>query len=90
MQIRYFATIRDITGVKEVRREAPAETLGDLLRDLCAQYGPSFRRWVLDGDDLGPAIIVLVNGRDARHLEGIKTVLKRDDIISLFPMVAGG
>ena len=90
MEIRYFATIRDITGESKLQWKEPATTLSKLLCDLCARYDRRFRSWVLDGDDLGAAIIILINGRDARHLNGINTPLQPDDTVSIFPMVAGG
>ncbi len=90
MLIRFFATIREITREKEVVWDKPAPTLHDLLTDLCAHYGPGLEKWCLDGDELGPSIIILVNGRDARHQGGIRTPLSPGDAISIFPMVAGG
>jgi MoaD family protein len=88
--IRFFASLRKITGVTEVAwRDAPP-TLGDLLHRLAEHYGPEFRRWVLDGEELGAAILVIVNGDDVRHREGLKTRLAPDDVISLLPMMAGG
>jgi sulfur-carrier protein len=90
MQIRYFATIRAITKENTLNWDRPETTLGELLHSLCNRYGDRFRQWVLEGDGLGQAIIILVNGRDARHLEGINTPLQPDDIVSIFPLVAGG
>lgn len=90
MQIRYFATIRTLTGENSLRWDQPEATLGELLRNLCARYGDAFQSWVLDGDNLGQAIIILVNGCDVRHLAGINTSLQPDDTIAIFPLVAGG
>jgi MoaD family protein len=90
MQIRYFATIRAITKENTLTWDQPGTTLGDLLYALCTRYGDRFHQWVLDGDELGQAIIILVNGCDARHLGGINTALHPDDIIAIFPLVAGG
>ena len=90
MQIRYFATIRTLTGENTLGWNQPEATLGELLHDLCARYGDNFRSWVLDGDNLGQAIIILVNGCDVRHLTGINTPLQPDDTIAIFPLVAGG
>lgn len=90
MQIRYFATIRAITGESILRWDKPAAILGELLRDLSRHYGSRFQNWVLEGDGLGSAIIILVNGTDVRHLQGIDTPLQPDDTISIFPLVAGG
>ena len=90
MIVRYFATLRKITGVHAARLNEPVHTLGELLRKLAATYGEQFRNWVLDGDELGKHIIILINGRDARHLGGINTALQPDDTVSIFPAIAGG
>lgn len=90
MQIRYFATIREITGQNTITWAQPANTLGDLLRQLTRRYDSRFAYWVWKGDKLSDMVIILVNGGDVRHLTGLDTPLNPDDIISIFPMVAGG
>jgi MoaD family protein len=88
--VRFFASIRDITREKEIEWGAPAPTLGALLHQLSDRYGPGFRGWVLDGERLGDAAIVLVNGQDARHQDGVNTKLAPQDVIAILPMMAGG
>ena len=91
MEIRYFAHLREITRVKEHTWETPPDRLGDLLTALSRRFGPSFQRWVLEPDGrLSELSIILVNGRDSRELRGLDTPLKPDDIIAIFPPVAGG
>jgi MoaD family protein len=90
MVIRFFASIRNITGVKEIEWDEPTPTLGDLFRLLSDRYGPEFRRWVLDGEDLGGSVMVVVNGNDARHQAGLETRLSATDVVSIFPIMAGG
>ena len=90
VQIRFFATIREITGVGEIRWDEPTATLGELLRALSARYGPAFRRWVLEKDDLGKTVLVVINGHDSRHQGGIDASLHPDDTIAIFPAIAGG
>jgi molybdopterin synthase sulfur carrier subunit len=90
MHIEYFATIRDCTGEEQLEWKEPVSTLGELLRKLCARYGPSFERWVLDRGDVGKAIIILINGHDCRHQGRLDTPLHPDDMIAIFPMIAGG
>ena len=90
VQILFFATIRNITREKEIRWTAPAPTLGDLLRDLSARYGPLFQRWVLEGEGLGTSILIQINGHDARHEGGVAAPLRADDIVAIFPAIAGG
>jgi len=90
MKVRLYATLRAAAGTGELNWQRPAPTLGALVHDLSEQYGSRFRRWMYDGDQLGPWVILLVNGRDSRHLQGLDTPLHAEDEVSLFPPVAGG
>jgi MoaD family protein len=91
MIVRYFAMLREATGQSEQIWTAPVTTIGELLRALCAAYGPGFKKWIVDKDgNLGGLSIVLVNGTDYRELGGLEASLKMDDIIAIFPPVAGG
>jgi len=90
MVVRFFASIRGITGVKEVTSDQPSATLGELLCLLSDCYGPDFRRWVLEGQNLGGSVMVVINGDDARHQAGLETRLALTDVVSIFPIMAGG
>jgi molybdopterin synthase sulfur carrier subunit len=90
MVIRFFASIRNITGVKEIEWDEPTPTLGELLRPLSERYGPEFRGWVFEGEDLGGSVMVVINGEDARHQGGVETRLAPTDTISILPIMAGG
>ncbi len=90
MVIRFFASIRNITGEKETEWAEPTPTLGELLRLLSDRYGPEFQHWVLDGENLGGSIMVVVNGNDARHHAGLATQLAPTDVVSILPIMAGG
>ena len=91
MQIKYFATLRDITHTPEETIKLPAETLEELMQFLCKKYGKSFAKWVSREDGgFGSLSIFLVNGQDYRSLNGLQTQIKDSDVISLFPPIAGG
>jgi MoaD family protein len=90
MVIRFFASIRNVTREKEVAWDQSTPTLGELLRLLSDRYGPEFRRWVLDGENLGGSVMVVINGEDARHQAGLETRLAPTDVLSIFPIMAGG
>jgi len=90
MDVKYFATFRELTGEREHRVDDPPGTVGQLLDSLAARYGEPFRRAVFDGDQLSPVVIVLVNGRNVRFTGRLDTPLKPGDEVSVFPMVAGG
>ncbi len=90
MKIEYFAMLRQVTGKTQEQWNRPAATLGDLMGDLCSKYGDGIKRWLYEGDRLSTIAIIMVNGRDVRHLQGFETPLKPDDTVVIFPPVAGG
>lgn len=90
MTVKYFATIRDLTREKERRIDGRPGDLRELLMQLAERYGRPFRRAVFDGEALHGEIIILVNGRNVRHLQLLDTPLRDDDEVSIFPMIAGG
>jgi MoaD family protein len=90
MTVKYFATIRTYTGETERRLDDVPADLRALLTALAGRYGAAFRRAVFSGAELNVEIIILVNGRNVRYLQGLDTPLEADDEVSIFPMVAGG
>lgn len=90
MRLKIFATYREITGCKELELPAPPNVLA-LLDELALRYGQKMKAKLFDSDgEISMDAIVLVNGRHINHLEGKHTPLTEADIVSLFPMVAGG
>jgi molybdopterin synthase sulfur carrier subunit len=92
MKIRCYAYFRDILGSSAFEYDRPAGTLGDLLADFSARYGQPFRKWVYepDGKTFSHMVIILINGKDARDLQGLDTALSPTDTVVLFPPLAGG
>jgi sulfur-carrier protein len=91
MEIKYFATLRDITKQKEETWSSHVDTLAELINILCEKYGKAFKKWVSSEEDgYGSLSIFLINGQDYRSLQGLQTKLKDSDTISIFPPIAGG
>jgi molybdopterin synthase sulfur carrier subunit len=88
--IRYFADIRELTGRKEETWTKAVPDMRSLLEGLAAEHGSAFGKRVFDGDQLNSTIILFINGRDVVHLKGLDSPLKSDDVVAIFPMVAGG
>ncbi len=91
MQIRLYATLRQIAGTREL--EIPVEvnqTVGDVLRTLVARY-PRLEQaiWHPDGS-LAGHVAVILNGRDIRHLSEVDTPVSDDSRLDVFPPVGGG
>ncbi len=88
--MKFFATVREITGVKSIELEA--ENIKELLQLLVQTYGNKFKDTVLKGDtgELKQFFSCMVNGKRIELLDGYETVLKDDDAVALFPPVGGG
>jgi molybdopterin synthase sulfur carrier subunit len=91
MEIRLYATLRDIAGARTVSvRAGGAQTVGDVLRALVAEY-PALRPSVLaDDGQLVGHVAVMLEGRNVRFLEGLRTPLNGAEHLDIFPPVGGG
>jgi sulfur-carrier protein len=92
MKVNFYATLRQIVGIKTVEFELKdGMTVWDLVKDIVHAF-PTLREELLDDEGhLYHRIHVLINGRDVPYLEdGINTVLKPDDTVNIFPSVGGG
>ena len=59
---------------------------------MSEKFGSKFRGEFFspDGTALGERIIIFVNGRNVKFLQGLDTPLKDTDTVLVFPVVAGG
>lgn len=91
MEVRVFATLRDVVGGKSVRVDVgSAMSVQQLLVQLLDKY-PDLRPKLLTEDgQLNPSVHILVNGRDVRFLQGLETVITAQDTVQMFPPVGGG
>ena len=94
MTLKFFAYIRDpdFAGCKEMPWPGDEATLRELGKHLSDRFGAKFRGEFFspDGSDLGERIIVLINGRNVRFLQGLDSPLQPSDTVQIFPVVAGG
>lgn len=88
--MKFFATVREVTGVKSIELEAG--NIRELLQLLVQTYGNKFKDTVLDNDtgELKQFFSCMINGKRIELLEGYDTVLKDNDAVALFPPVGGG
>ena len=91
MQIRLYATLRQIAGTREFEISVEADaTVGEVLRSLVTRF-PRLEEaiWYPDGS-LAGHVAVILNGRDIRHLSAVDTPVSNDDRLDVFPPVGGG
>lgn len=91
MQIRVYATLRDLLGQSRLSvPAASAATVGDVLERLAAEH-PVLNGKLWDADrNLTGFVTVLLNGRSIEYLQGLRTPVTDADVMALFPPVGGG
>jgi molybdopterin synthase sulfur carrier subunit len=92
MIVNYYATLRQVVGVRQVEFSLPqGSTLRQLIEEMVQRF-PDLKGEMLDQrGNLQSHIHIFVNGRDSTLLDGSSdSILSPDDTISIFPPVGGG
>jgi len=95
ISVRFFTTLREITGKKEETlqfRENEKVTLNKALGKLAKRYGKDFVEYVYDSKtgEVRGFLQFLVNGRSTSTADGVNTKLSNGDILAIIPPVGGG
>ena len=90
MKVEFYANLRELTGCSVI--DAPlTPTINGLINLLCERYGKNLAEKLLTSQgELGPEIIIMINGRHIVHLGGINAPLKENDLVQILPMIEGG
>ncbi len=83
VRIKFFATLREITGKKEMEMHGVSD-VAELLDALYRLFGEEFR------DELRERSMILVNGKNILDGDGLQTKLSEEDEVSIFPPAGGG
>jgi len=88
VRVNLYATFRDVAGVKHL--ELTGATVSEVLRRLL-EFHPEMETELFEAPGvLSERVSVFVNGRDVRYLQGLATPVRPEDVLDLFPPVAGG
>lgn len=91
MIVRYFAYYRKDVGCKEETLLLGSQSALELLKRLAERHGQGLGSQLLTSDGkIHPDVIFLLDGRNIDFLEGEKTMIPENGVVSLFPRVAGG
>jgi len=91
--IRFFGVFTKAARKQKVSyRTTEVKTLTQVLEDLTLELPKAFREALIDpvlGDPVSNALI-LINGREISVLNGMETMLKDKDEITVIPVSHGG
>jgi MoaD family protein len=90
--VRYFTVLRKLTEKKQEKLNIKEDsTLEDLLALLTKRYGESFERYVSPRRvKKRVQMVFFLNGKDTAQADGLKTMLRNGDTVTLMPPIAGG
>lgn len=87
----FFSTFQDLTKTNRIEIDTDGNVSAALDR-IFEIYGDIFKNRIVDRDsgNIKQYIIIAVNRKDIRHLNGLDTELNENDEISILPAAAGG
>jgi len=92
--VKSFLTVRKaMDGQASLEIEADAVTIRELLDQLCSRFGENLKNIIFDPQarEEKQDIKILINGRPYRLLPaGLDSPLMDGDVVSVFPIMAGG
>lgn len=91
MRVKLFASLRLAAGVSEVSLPVEPDTpVRAVVERLVSQHPALAGRLVDERGGLIDAVSIFADGRNVRLREGLDTRLKGEEVLALFPPIAGG
>ncbi len=92
IKITFLSLLIDITEIEELSLPiANDSTINNLLDQLTTKFGTKFEDLIFKtSKGLSQYVIITLNGKDIRSLEGLSTKIQVNDEVSFIPAIAGG
>ncbi len=90
--VKFFTTLREIVGKPQEQIElSEAVTVNEVLQQLVEKYGEKFTLYVYtERGKVRGHLHFLINGKSITIQQGLKTKLRKNDILAILPPVGGG
>jgi len=91
LKIKFFSLIKFDLKKDEVDYQlSESKTIKEIMKLLDQEFDNYFSRKLLKDEELKSGTIILLNGRNVRHLQGLDTLVENKDEITIFPPSGGG
>ncbi len=95
VKVRFFTSLREITGRREETLSFPdgnSITVDAVLKKLANKYGKPFEEYVYDDKSGEPKgfLQFLINGNSTQTTSGLQTEIADGDVLAILPPVGGG
>jgi len=95
--VKFFASVRQATGMSQVDLNPPPKDIRSLLNELVKRFGPNLANQLFEPGTsrMRDAVVILVNGHSIKLLEGLDTRLNSGDMVTsdvaeILQIVGGG
>ncbi len=90
IKVVYYSMLKELTG-KHYEELEGVTTVGSALQKLFAKYGDKMRNIIIKERDIPhDSVIIALNGKSIKFLEGLDTRLKEGDKLTIFFAAGGG
>lgn len=94
VQVRFFANVKQLMGKEGVTFNLDASksySIRDILKEIARSENKELSTMLVEveGKSRG-AVRIIVNGVGVHVLDGLKTKVQDGDLITIFPLLAGG
>ena len=91
IKVKFYSLIRMYLGINQVEIETDSISIYELILKAEQQINQKFIDQLLDKNkQILPGTMILINGRNIVHLDGINSIMQDGDEISIFPPGGGG
>jgi len=91
LKIKFFSLIKFDLNKDEVDYQlSGSKSVKEIIKLLDQEFANYFNRKLLKDGELKSGTIILLNGRNIRHLQGLDTLVENKDEITIFPPSGGG
>lgn len=92
VKIIFLSVLVDITQIEELTLPIDdGSNIKNMLEQLSSKFGKKFEDLIFKAsENLSKYVIVTINGKDIRTLDGLNTKIQFNDEISFIPAIAGG
>ena len=90
MLFRTFGPPAAVMGINQTEIDFNGGTAREFLSELESKYDGIGKLLHPRGEELSELIYLLINGKNILNLDGLDTVVRDGDTVSLLPVTAGG
>ena len=91
IRVRFFGDLREYTKKRWMTIDVDqGSSVRDFLFELSKNIDASLLEKLMERDEVGSGIRILLNGRSITHLKGLETSLSDRDLITIMPIAGGG